>query len=52
MLKPGGGLALVWNLEDGSKPWMRDYMDIYQAYALAAKVPNYGEDRGCHYNRA
>lgn len=42
MLRPGGGLALLWNLEDGSKPWMREFLDIFQPYARAAGVPNYG----------
>ncbi|KIY97943.1 U6 snRNA-associated Sm-like protein LSm8 [Monoraphidium neglectum] len=42
VLRPGGGLALLWNLEDAGQPWMRDFLDIFQPYARRAGVPNYG----------
>jgi hypothetical protein len=42
VIKPGGGLALLWNMEDGSKPWMRGFLDILEPWALKAGVPNYG----------
>lgn len=29
VLRPGGGLALVWNTYDESVPWVRDYQAVY-----------------------
>lgn len=42
VLVPGGGLALIWNLEDGDQPWMREFLDIFQPYARQSGAPNYG----------
>jgi SAM-dependent methyltransferase len=33
LLRPGGGLGLVWNRYDTSVPWVRDFQDIYFALA-------------------
>jgi SAM-dependent methyltransferase len=29
ILRPGGGLALVWNTYDESVPWVRDFQSVY-----------------------
>lgn len=39
VLRPGGGLGLIWNLEDGNEPWVRKLRDIYEPYDEG--VPQY-----------
>ncbi len=44
LLRPGGGLALVWNRYDTSVPWVRDFQDIY--FRLAPRdLPSALDDR-------
>jgi hypothetical protein len=44
VLRPGGGLALVWNIEETREPWMQELQEgIVAQYARKAGVPNYCE---------
>jgi len=39
VLRPGGKLVLVWNLEDNSVPWVEDLRNLYESYE--GGVPQY-----------
>lgn len=32
VLKPGGNLILIWNLEDPAQPWVRELRSLYEQY--------------------
>ncbi|KAJ1562266.1 hypothetical protein HK405_014042 [Cladochytrium tenue] len=34
VLVPAGALNLIWNLEDGSVPWVRKLRDLYEPYEM------------------
>eukprot|EP00877_Chromochloris_zofingiensis_P002045 jgi/Chrzof1/11841/Cz06g12010.t1 len=40
VLRPAGGLALLWNLEDEDKDWTKQLLQCYKGYAKG--LPNYG----------
>lgn len=39
VLKPGGGLALIWNREDDSIPWQAELLRLFEP--LSIRVPQY-----------
>lgn len=44
ILRPGGGLALFWNVRDGARsPFLADYADLLQRSTMSADDPGIGK---------